>query len=198
MQPFIQPESDQQAWDIVEKYAHTMTYVQHVTLDSQGLVNIQGDVTFREPPFKGDRILHRLPMRFGKISGSFVARNLELITLEGAPHTVTNTFNVGSNKLTDLTNGPKVALGIYQVGNNPLISLKGLPEQGVHHFYCGYTSDLPLLRLVQVNGASLYHPEDAHVPIMRIVKKYVGKGKGAVLNFALELKQAGYAENAKW
>lgn len=105
---------------------------------------------------------------------------------------------MGSNKLTDLTNGPKVALGIYQVSNNPLISLKGLPEQGVHHFYCGYTSDLPLLRLVQVNGASLNHPEDAHVPVMRIIKKYVGKGKSHMLNLALELKQAGYAGNAAW
>ena len=197
MQPFIQPESDQQAWDIVEKYAHTMTYVQTVTVDSQGLVDVRGDITFREPPFKGDKIQGQLPVRFGRIDGSFVARNLELITLVGAPHTVMGTFNVGSNKLVDLTHGPQVALGWYQAGNNPLVSLQGLPDQGVHRFSCEYHEQLPLLRLVQVNGASL-HLHDAHESLKPIIDKYVGKGKKYMLNFANELKQSGYVGNARW
>lgn len=198
MQPFIQPESDQQAWDIVKKYSHIMDYVKSITLDSQGLVDVQGDISFREPAFKGPVIKRQFPVRFGKIDGAFIARNLNLSTLAGAPHTVTGTFNVGSNQLSNLTQGPQIVQGVYQAGNNPLVSLQGLPEHGVHHFYCDYTHDLPLLRLVQVNGVNLNHAQDAHVPIMHIIKRYVGKGKGQVLNFALELKQAGYGSNAKW
>jgi hypothetical protein len=198
MQPFIQPESDQQAWAIVEQYAHTMTDVQSVHLDPQGLVNIQGTIIFREPAFKGPVIKHQFPVRFGKIDGAFIARNLNLNTLEGAPHTVTHTFNVGSNQLSDLTHGPQIVQGVYQAGNNPLVSLQGLPEHGVHHFYCDYTHDLPLLRLVQVKNVGLIHDEDAHVPIKHIINKYVGKGKKYILNFANELKQAGYVGNAAW
>jgi hypothetical protein len=194
MQPFIQPESDKQAWDIVEQYAHSMFRVQSVTLDPQGLVDVRGDITFREPPIKGDKIKGQLPVRFGRIDGSFVARNLELDTLEGAPHTVMGTFNVGSNQLVDLTHGPQVVFGWYQAGSNHLVSLQGLPDQCVNHFACEYHEQLPLLRLVQVKRVTMHGDEF----LKSIMDKYVGKGKKYILNFANELKQAGYVGNAAW
>lgn len=195
MAQFFQPETADEARNFL--FTHCMTpeiRIKKVSLDSQGRVDVVGTVYFLEPAQRGT-ITHQLPMRFGHIDGSFIARSLKLTSLEGAPHTVNGEFTAQSNQLTSLAHGPVHVKELYVVNHNPLKSLEGFPEHLGREFSFTYHDQLPLLRALTAPGI---WPEPDQVELEHIFKKYMHKGKSAALNCALELKQAGYAGNARW
>lgn len=154
-----------------------------------------------------------------RVDGDFDCRECGLTSLQGGPEFVGSDYDCGSNNLTslihgpkhvgneftcdsnlleDLTNAPKCRI-LYARGN-PLKTLKGVPDH-VGKLIITVTPDLPLLELVNWSRPlELYAPISANQlkDLELIVNKYMGQGKSMVLNFALELKQAGYAGNARW
>jgi hypothetical protein len=163
-------------------------------LDVQGRIDIDGDITIL-----GNRLVKpRLPLKFGRVTGTFIARNCGLDTLEGSPYHVGEHFLVIKNNLNDLTHGPQHVSGQYGIMNNPLHSLDGLASHVGESIWLDYTEQLPLLRLVQVPKVLWHMNHQPPLKVKEIVDKYVGKGRSVILNFALELKQAEYAENARW
>lgn len=102
MTKFYQPNSDAQAK--IYLFKHVMNphqKIEKVSLDSEGRVDVVGDIYFLDPIQKGT-ITKQLPMRFGRVEGSFVARGLDLITLEGSPYFVGQTFNVMISKISHM------------------------------------------------------------------------------------------------
>lgn len=79
--------------------------------------------------------LSEFPFQFGLIEGDFLCGANQLISLKGAPHTVTGKFSCASNLLTDLVGGPQNVGKQYYCMDNKLITLKGAPEK-VETFNC--------------------------------------------------------------
>lgn len=186
MVDFIQPKSNEELEKVLDKF-FTYEAVTDISLDSQGRANVDGSLLMNKP-LKG-----HVPVRFGKVTGYFLARGMGLTTLEGMPYHVGGTLNVAYNKLTDLKGGPTHVGDVYQVSGNDLKSLEGFPEH-VKHFAFSYNDQLPLLRTLVAEQIWMRD----HKIIEDIFQKHAGKGKAAALNFALDLKKAGYAGNARW
>lgn len=193
-----------------------------------GLVSVEGDIRLTSPkttlPVQfdtvtgsfecGSRGLTSLEGAPREVGGSFHASRNALTSLVGGPVYVGNNYFCEYNKLTNLQgcaqtvgrnlecfNNPIQSLmGAVTVGrdlvcvNTPLTDLSYLPDVN-HKFWITYRRDLHLLKCVIMKGLLLSEAPDS---VSDIVKKYVGKGKTHMLNCALELKQAGYVENAKW
>lgn len=141
---------------------------------------------------------HMMPLKFDHVSHSFFAVNMGLTSLVGSPSHVGGAFSVNHNDLTSLVGAPD-HVGSYMVisKNLKLKSLEHLPSyiQGILHL--DYKYDMPLLRTLVAKGGvdfGKWAPE----PVIQIMNKHAGQGKSHILNCALELKQAGYVENARW
>jgi hypothetical protein len=193
-----------------------------------GLVSVEGDIRLTSPkttlPVQFDTVtgsfycthnsltsLEGAPRHVGE---SFHASRNALTSLVGGPVYVGNNYICESNKLINLEgcaqtvgrnlecfNNPIQSLiGAVTVGhdlvcvNTPLTDLSYLPDVN-RKFWITYKPDLHLLKCVIMKGLLL---AEAPVIVQEIMNKYVGKGKAHMLNCALELKQAGYVENAKW
>ena len=181
-----------------------------ITIDPDtGVVDVDGDVKLRSQ-------LSQLPVQFGHVDGRFDCSKNKLTSLQGAPLHVGGTFYCGDNQLTTLQGAPVHVGNSFSCSYNPLTTLEGAPShvggdflcysykltslQGApghvgDAFYCTYNKQLPLLRLIMYKSIRIWDAPDA---VMIIMFKYAGKGKTHMLNFAMELKQAGYAGNAKW
>jgi hypothetical protein len=187
-------------------------------IDNQsGIVDVTGSVRLLNTH------VNKLPVKFGKVTRNFSCGNRNLTSLEGAPHWVGGSFFCDnnalksleyapghvevdfvceSNLLTDLTHMPAFVGAAFWCYDNPLHSLNGF-DAHVHvggEFWCTYTSDLPLLRCLQVTGLITLsdHTVIAPPPVSDILDKYQPLGKKGMLNCANELKQAGYSRNARW
>lgn len=180
---------------------------------SDGTVDVHEDVVVTRLP--SDR---KIPVQFGTVGGDFsINTGIQPLSLKGSPRTVGGVFHIrNNNRITDLSGGPDHVGHNYVVGNgNHITSLKGIASyvnQGlvIHDaslislehlphtlklLYVEYNKHLPVLRSVLVKQAYF---SNAELGLQKIVDKYQGQGKSAMLNFALELKQAGYGSNAKW
>lgn len=73
--------------------------------------------------------LTKLPIQFGKVSGSFDCHDNHLITLEGSPQKVGGDFGCDNNKLTTLEGGPKEVGMTFYCDNNQLTRLEGSPKK---------------------------------------------------------------------
>jgi hypothetical protein len=164
----------------------------------------------------------QMPVQFGRVDGAFACVAKGLTTLKGAPAHVGGNFHCDRNLLSSLEAGPQHVEGSYCCESNLLTDLSHMPsfvgdqfwcydnplhslagwDPGHHvggEFWCTYGHNLPLLRCIQASGVSLSdHNVNAPGAVSHILNKYAGKGKSHMLNCALELKQAGYAENARW
>lgn len=184
-----------------------------LVIHDDGVVDVQGHVWVNSLP--KDRIMS---VQFGTVTGDFrIPAKLKPASLQGCPHRVEGVFYIGkNNKITSLQQGPTwVGKSYVVMEGNPIRDLTGvaqhvdllvihensmlnnlnhMPEE-INFFQCPYHEQLPILRLTQVPRA---HLRDAWLGLQHILDKYVGKGKSHMLNFALELKQAGYGGNAKW
>lgn len=140
----------------------------------------------------------QIPIPLAEISHSFFAANMGLRTLQNSPRKVGKAFAVNHNQLTSLQGAPEHVGSYMVISKNPLLmSLEGLPSHIQGHLHMDYTWDMPLLRTL-VAQAGVDFSRGVPEPVMKIMIKYAGGGKKVMLNCALELKQAGHAENARW
>ena len=145
--------------------------IKNYTINSDGLIDVNGDVDLRGSrfwdEFKSSKLgvannwtLDTLPLKFGKVSGSFDCRYNNLETLEGCPKEVGGDFYCSDNKLTtlvgcpvevrrflggdnlfsDLTGCPQFINGDFNVSDNKnLVSLKGGPKKVKGYYSFGET-----------------------------------------------------------
>jgi hypothetical protein len=176
-------------------------------------VILDTSVTMLEPPPNG-----KLPIKLHMVHGTLNAPHMGLKTLENFPD-VCDELLVHDNWLTSLAHCPAMITHLdvrhnqihdfthlsdscehIDATHNPFKSLKGLPEVPVSELEVSLSWDpnLPLLRLLNTTHVNVFHNHYILEPMNKIMNKYAGKGKSAMLNCALELKQAGYPGNAKW
>jgi hypothetical protein len=105
--------------------------------------------------------------------------------------------------LTSLKGCPQVSQGIWAKENPRLTDLKGIPA--CEELFVSYLPDLGLLPALVVSHIVVrelthHFPDDpdAHSKLRKIIRKYAGKGKSHILLCSNELKQAGFAGNARW
>ena len=111
------------------------------SINDNGLVDIDGSVYLILSN------LNRLPLKFGKVTGSFDCSDCRLTTLEGAPQEVVKDFRAYKNNLTTLAGGPKLVRGDFKCFSNQLVSLEGAPLEVGGTFDCSHN------RLVTLKGA---------------------------------------------
>lgn len=70
-----------------------------------------------------------------EILGKFYCENNNLISLKGAPHTVSGIFDCSYNELTTLIGSPHDVGGNFDCGENPLTNLDGIPKIIGGNFY---------------------------------------------------------------
>mgnify|MGYP003402237676 CR=1 FL=1 len=80
--------------------------------------------------------LDKLPLRFNKVSRSFLCYHNQLRSLEGCPKFVGWDFYCNNNKLTSLEGCPASVGNIFYCNDNLLSSLEGCPESINKHFGC--------------------------------------------------------------
>jgi hypothetical protein len=161
-------ESKDDIASICKKYNIT-----NYTINSDGTIDVDDDVDLRGSEFwkkfqsyskslvQKNWNLNELPLKFGKVSGSFDCRYNYLTTLEGCPSEVSGDFYCSDNLLTslegcpnevrrflagdnlfsDLTGCPQVINGDFNVSRNPnLISLKGGPKKVLNKGYYSFSN----------------------------------------------------------
>ena len=106
--------------------------IENYTINPDGTVDVDGNVSLYK---KG---LKELPLKFGKVSGSFDCRNNQLTTLEGAPKVVGGNFACDRNQLITLEGAPKEVGGVFDCEYNQLTTLEGAPKVVGGNFYCSY------------------------------------------------------------
>jgi len=120
--------------------------------------------------------LAHLPVKFGEVGGDFSCYDNQLTSLEGAPSQVGGYFACSYNKLTSL-------VGIHKI-------IKSCQEI--------YLSGNP----IKEGGLGLLLIKDlehivSELPALKIIDKYLGKGKRGMIDCQQELIKAGYKEFAK-
>ena len=106
------------------------------SLNSDGLVDVDGNVFIIGKKLEPSNKLTELPLKFGTITGSFICYDNFLTSLEGAPHTVGGDFNVDNNELTSFEFAPKSVVGNFLAHNNNIRSFEGLVNIG-GYLNCG-------------------------------------------------------------
>jgi hypothetical protein len=116
------------------------------------------------------KVLTKLPLDFGHVSGDFYCYYNDLASLEGCPRSVGGGFYCSNNKLTSLEGCPQEVRDDFYCYDNKLTSLKGCPQSVGGHFSC-YNNQLTSLRFApeEVGGKVYILPN----PITDIPKKYL-------------------------
>ena len=117
-------ESFNEIESICKKYG-----IENYTINADGSIDVDGDVDLDN---KG---LTKLPLKFGKVSGTFYYRVNKLVSLEGAPKYVGGNFNCYGNQLTSLEGSPKHIAGDFDCSTNQLTSLEHFPKVVVGDIY---------------------------------------------------------------
>jgi hypothetical protein len=117
-------QSESEVDEICKKYR-----IWDWSINSEGLVDVNGSVELES---KG---LTELPLKFGKVTGSFFCSNNNLVSLEGAPKEVGVNFWCSSNKLTSLEGCPHTVGCHFHCQDNQLTSFEGVQKIG-GDFYC--------------------------------------------------------------
>ena len=90
--------------------------ITNYTINPDGSIDVDGHVDFSKKGLKS------IPLKFGKVSGSFYCYNNNLTSLEGSPTHVSGSFNCYNNNLTSLEGGPD-EMGDFNCDNNPITPL---------------------------------------------------------------------------
>jgi hypothetical protein len=185
------PKNINEMHEILSRYFVSST--SHINLagfDSQGRVDMPGSLIMHSLPEN-----KKFPLQFGVVEGRFLARNMDLVSLEGAPHTVIGDFNCSHTSITTLDGAPNHVDGDFFCYNVPLESLDGAPSYVGGEFWVKWTESLPILRLLQYKKVDLEFAPDK---VKEIVKKYLGTSKRGMLGAGVELTRAGFKANARW
>jgi hypothetical protein len=117
--------------------------INQYTINPDGSVDVYGDLYICE---KG---LTKMPIKFGRVSGSFYCQDNKLTTLEGSPSKVGGNFFCFRNELTTLEGSPKEVGGNFYCSYNNLIGLEGAPSYVGGDFVCEYN------KLTTLEGAPI-------------------------------------------
>ena len=104
--------------------------IENYTINPDGSIDVDGDVDLTEWN------LTKLPLKFNKVSGSFLCYDNYLTSLDGCPKEVVGNFNCARNNLTNLIGGPKEVGGYFDCSDNKLTSLDGCPKEVICGFHC--------------------------------------------------------------
>jgi hypothetical protein len=92
--------------------------IKNYKINSDGTVDVDGTVNISNNGLK------KIPLKFGKVSGSFDCSFNILTSLEGSPRSIGGNFNCDRNRIKSLKEGPKEVKGYYWAGScnddNPL------------------------------------------------------------------------------
>jgi len=99
-------------------------------------IRFDGTVDVRYSVNLAHRRLERLPLRFGKVGGSFYCEANQLTSLVGAPEEVGGDFHCQLNGLTSLEGSPKMVGKDFSCYQNQLTSLVGAPKEVGGDFVC--------------------------------------------------------------
>ena len=80
--------------------------------------------------------LTNLPLKFGKIKGSFDCSCNRLSNLKSAPTWVENNFYCYDNQITSLEGSPEIVGKTYDCSINKLSNLKGITQNIGDNLYC--------------------------------------------------------------
>jgi len=199
--------------DLLDEY---FTIKGQAEIQSDGSVNVDGDVTYRKRHPSG-----KIPVKFEMVLGVFKAVQKGLTSLINVPVSCFK-CEVHSNKLTNLDHAP-VVVTILDISNNlltnldnipdhadviatgnPLKTLKHIPQEDIPYLKITYNAELPLLRLLNVEKVFIASPEGGYMkwtpfePVNTIINKYTGQGKSGAIKCAAELVRAGFKDNARW
>lgn len=100
----------------------------------KGIVNVEGSVVLDSRSLHGSKKIQTIPVKFGIIEGSFFCDRNALISLNGSPKEVGQTFDCHENSLTTLTGCPEIIGSDFHCGENFLTSLVDGPKS-VNGFY---------------------------------------------------------------
>jgi hypothetical protein len=106
--------------------------IENWTLNSSGLVDVDGDV------YISYKSLSKLPIKFGRVTGHFRCYSNNLTSLEGCPPEIREDFWCSKNQLTSLEGCPREIGGNFLCYNNKLTSLEGCPKEIGGSFWCHY------------------------------------------------------------
>jgi hypothetical protein len=125
-----------------------LLYLRNYRID-KGIVNVEDTVMLDSRSLHGSKKIQTIPVKFGIIEGSFFCDRNALISLDGSPKEVGQTFDChennlktltgcseiigsdfhcGENLLTSLVDGPKSVNGFYSFSNNQIYELTGFCE----------------------------------------------------------------------
>jgi hypothetical protein len=112
------------------EFLDTVVYTGDWTLNSEGKVDVDGIVIVIAMN------LITIPVKFGKVSGSFDCAQNNLTSLEGCPDWVGGSFNCSNNHLTSLEGCPDYVGVGFHCSDNHLTSLEFAPSEVGGGFYC--------------------------------------------------------------
>ena len=105
--------------------------IRNYSINADSSIDVNGDVNLQA------RALIKLPLKFGKVVGSFNCHLNEMKNLMGSPETVGGTFRCYDNKLTSLEGSPRVIDGDFLCYSMKMTSLLGGPQIVNGVFNCG-------------------------------------------------------------
>jgi len=122
---FISESTKEDIDSICRKYG-----IKNYTINEDGSIDVDVDVNL------SGRKIDKLPLKFGKVTGSFYCFRNQLTSLEGCPSEVTGHFYCYYNQLTSLEGSPSKVGGDFFCSYNKLTSLEGCPSRVGGDFYC--------------------------------------------------------------
>lgn len=85
-----------------------------------------GNVILSDKKDENGNQLTKIPIKFEKVLGNFICKNMGLTSLNNSPTTVSGDFDCSNNSLKNLIGGPEYVYGTYYAMNNVIESLKGM------------------------------------------------------------------------
>jgi len=155
--------------EFCEKYLKNVNY----TINNDGTIDVDGKVDL-------DNDMKKIPVKFGKVSGSFSCDVNNLTSLEGCPNYVGGDFLCYENKLTTLEHCPKYIGGKwFDCDDNELTTLKGIEKcEIIGDFRCYDNPKIPpenhIYILTAKIGGSIYINDGK---INKILNKYKNEVK---------------------
>ncbi len=158
----------------------------------------------------GGNHMTSIPIGFDEVQGIFNCSNNKLTNLEKCPRFVKGNMFADRNRISSLEHLPETIGGTFYLNNNGLVSLKG-----IHNLKNCTHIDLtgnPIveggiglilindLKVVDYNNSGSVHDgkiEYTFIQALKIIKKYLQKGRPFLLQCANELEEAGYGEFAR-
>jgi hypothetical protein len=116
----------------VSQNADVKTWMKKLNLSSykvrkDGKIDVQGNVKFDSSMI--DKRFSILPIKFGRVTGNFVAVSCGVSQMTGFPEKVDGDFDVSNNQITSLEDGPSHVGGSYIAEGNKLLTvLLGWPK----------------------------------------------------------------------